>query len=464
MAVIQDILWSNYSAVTVYSNLRSTYDELEYTTPLPVSSDDQLLKASRMEHEIIREGQHDEEDYDRSEEDLFSKVLRPGNKYNCFRGQKHNRIGKKEFERKTDKLEIHPEAAGLPEWRQTAFTKLNSNSDDSDVTVRLSANTKPEEKPAYVQDEVPVLSDEISELPCDTDTSLNQTEMDANTSITERTPSARNRSSVQKKKEAIDYIETHSREEIKQNFISFSHDLTPRICTIAKSNQGNANTNTDLNSNSCTNFDILYPKPSPDSENLKTHVSSIEATENWDLETADRTMSGNTSEHSSIHSQLTPTHSHTQSHDSQDSGVLDSEYPPSTESDNNELCKQKQQQQQQQQGSSTLNPQAEEFRFDMSKLSDVILQDPAYLRMLRKSGSQKYPKQPNLSMRGRGNSLAPSQPRGERPSTGGGMGGFSKKPDIPSPGSVAKGRGGNESIVGPTGYSTQKRGSRKGGR
>ena len=417
-----------------------------------------------MEHEIIREGQHDEENYDRSEEDLFSKVIRPGNnKQNYYRGQKHNRIGKKEFERKTDKREIHPEAMGLPEWRQTAFSKLNSNSDDSDVTVRQPLPTKPGENRVLVQEEVAVLSEEINDQPCNIETQLNRTETDTNTSTNnEKTPSARNKSSIQKKKEAIDYIETHSREEIKQNFISFSHDLTPRISTIAKSNQGNASINTDLTSNSCTNFDISASssKSFPNFESLKTDVSSsIEASEDWDLETTDKVVSENTSEHSSIHSQLTPTHSHTQSHDSQDSAVIDSEYPPSTGSDtNNELCKQ------QQQGSSTLNPQAEEFRFDMSKLSDVILQDPAYLRMLRKGGSQKYSKQPNASMRGRGNAMTPNEQRGERPSTGGGMGGFNKKPDVPSPGSVAKGRGSNESIVGPTGYSAQKRGSRKGGR
>ena len=417
-----------------------------------------------MEHEIIREGQHDEEDYDRSEEDLFSKVARPGNKQNYHRPQKHNRTGKKEFER--NKREIHPEAIGLPEWRQTAFAKINSNSDDSDIIVQQAiVKTKPVEQPIQTQDEVSVVSEEINDQSSDVDAQLNPTEVDINTSITEKTPSARNKSSVQKKKDAIDYIESHSREEIKKNFISFSHDLTPRICTIAKSNQTTLNANADLTSNSCTNFDILSASTSKSIPSFQTLMadtsSSIEPSEDWDLETADKVMSENTSEHSSIHSQLTPTHSHTQSHDSQDSGVLDSEYPPSTESDNNnELCKQ-----QQKQGSSTLNPQAEEFRFDMSKLSDVILQDPAYLRMLRKGGSQKYSKQPNASMRGRGNAVTASQQRGERPSTSsGGMGGFSKKPDIPSPGSVAKGRGSNESIVGPTGYSTQKRGSRKGGR
>ncbi|KAI6647613.1 PAB1-binding protein 1 [Oopsacas minuta] len=443
-------------------NFKSTYDELEYTTPLPVASDDQLLKATRMENEILREGQHDEEDYERSEEDLFSKVLRPGNKQNYYRGGSQKQKNRKEFDRKPDKKNIHPEALDLPEWRQTAFTKLKNNQSES--TIQHVKQPKCEDKPEKF--DTPV-SEEISDNSIEVENQLNRTQFD----VVDIAPSAgRNKTSIQKKKDAIEYIESHSREEIKQNFISFSHDLTPRISTIAKIPQESTNSNADLTSNSYHNLEIFLASksvPNLESNSIKGEVtiennnmtsSSIGVSEDWESETADKFALESASEQSSIQSQLTPIHTHTHSHDSQDSGVLDSEYPPSTESDNynhtdNDLYKQ---------GSSTLNPQAEEFRFDMSKLSDVILQDPAYIRSMRKGGSQKYAKQPNASMRGRGNSVVPSQRSGTGTSSAPPT--FSKKPEIPSPGSGGKGKGYTESIVGPTGYSTQKRGNRKSGR
>ena len=476
---------------------------MEYTTPLPASSDDQLLKAARIENEIIREGQHDEEDYDRTEEELFSKVVRP-NKPNYYRPVKQ--MKRKEFERKTDKRDVHPEAVGLPEWRQSAFSKFKSKSKDKDEHIDEIQTEKTTSKQSGQQNDEEttetMILQSIDTIPSpdlhtpskeQVNISINKTELDTSTNQ-ERTPSSRNKTSVQKKKDAIEYIESHSREEIKQNFISFSHDLTPRISTIAKTSQDSSNSNADLTSNSYSNLNIFTAPVSKSVPNLESNStdtirsqatttepamysvvtrdstqSGIEISENWELETTD--VCGQSqikydqtfSEHSTVQSQLTPQHSHTLSHDSQDSGVLDSEYLPSAESDTNNITSEsencKQQQQQQQQQGSTLNPQAEEFRFDMSKLSDSILSDPGYLRSLRRGTSQKYVKQPNASMRGRGNNSSTSQ-RGDRAGTG-----YSKKQEMTSPGGVGgKPKGYTDSIIGPTGQVMPKRGSRKAGR
>ena len=467
------------------------------------------MKAARIENEIIREGQHDEEDYDRTEEELFSKVMRP-NKLNYHRTGKQ--MKRKEFERKTDKREVHPEAVGLPEWRQAAFSKFKSTAKEKDeqteeiqtekTTSKQTGKQESEENTEKTTLKTVESIPPSSPIP-DTHTPskeqenilFNKTELDSSTNQ-ERTPSARNKTSVQKKKDAIEYIESHSREEIKKNFISFSQDLTPRISTIAKTSQESTNSNADLTSNSYSNLEIFTAPVSKSVPNLEsnsndkircqaattkpdmmysvvtrdTASAGIEVSENWELETTD--ACGQTqikyeqtcSEHSSVQSQLTPQHSHTLSHDSQDSGVLDSEYPPSTESDTNNITSESEnckQQQQQQQGS-TLNPQAEEFRFDMSKLSDSILSDPGYLRSLKKGTSQKYSKQPNASMRGRGNIGANSSQRGDR--VGSGIG-YNKKQEMTSPGGVGgKSRGYADSIVGPTGQVLAKRGSRKSGR
>ena len=478
---------------------------MEYTTPLPASSDDQLLKATRIEHEIIREGQHDEEDYDRSEEELFSKVMRP-NKANYYRPGKP--IRRKEFDRKTDKRDVHPEAVGLPEWRQAAFSKFKTTSKDKDEHTddvqieKTPSKQTSKQKTEEITEKSILQSTETPTTEIHTPTKeqdnilIPKTELDTSTNQ-EKTQTTRNKTSVQKKKDAIDYIESHSREEIKQNFISFSHDLTPRISTIAKTSQEGTNSNTDLTSNSYSNLELFSAPVSKSVPNLEsnsndtirgkatttqpamysvvardTTPSSVEIGENWELETVDNCGQSQLkyeqtcSEHSSVHSQLTPQHSHTLSRDSQDSGVLDSEYPPSTESDTNNItsesenCKQQQQQQQQQQGS-TLNPQAEEFRYDMSKLSDSILSDPGYLRSLKKGTSQKYSKQPNASMRGRGNSAANSSMRGDRTTSGVG---YNKKQEITSPGGMGGKPKYADSIVGPTGQVLPKRGSRKGAR
>ena len=444
------------------------------------------MKATRIEHEIIREGINDEEDYERTEEELFSKVMRSGQPKSTYYRPPQKQVRRKnmETEKRMDKRDIHPEAIGLPEWRQEAFTKVKSTSqekdevfdrkssiDNSKIMLERNDINELEEFGENVTKTHSVDNCEIKEDPTIPETNLKpKNDIESTPDNNKNTP-IRSKTSVQKRKDAIKFIETHSREEIKQNFMDFSNCLNPVI--VPNSIQPEStNSSADLSSNSFTNLDLFIGSKSvPDLESssrierntaestkIESKYSSIKITEDWDFETNDKSeppkiQSENTSfsEQSSVQSQVTPIHTHTFSRDSQDSGVLDSESDSTNVTSESENPK-----------SSTLNPQAEEFRFDMSKLSDVILQDPGYMRTAahkKNSGAPKYPKQPNASMRGRGN-LGGNNTRGDR----------SKKPtsDISlPPGGMGKGKSYNDpstSIVGPPGYSMPKRNGSKRGR
>lgn len=117
----------------------STYNELEYTTALPELTDAAIRKADRLAREIHNEGHHDEEQMDRSEEEMFSQVSRnPQDNTN----QKTNNLNKYKYsneksipsQNQTTDTQIDKSHSELPEWRRD-----RSAQKDTDLEMEISS-------------------------------------------------------------------------------------------------------------------------------------------------------------------------------------------------------------------------------------------------------------------------------------------------------------------------------------